>query len=352
MSPRKRLSKHAGLPARWRFKNGAYRYRVPPGLESHWDGRKEFQLGRTLPEAYAAWAARMGEPKKITTIAALLERYLREVTPTKRPASQRGDIYNVPTLTRRFGHFALTEIEPRHIYEYVSKRGKLTAAHREIEVLSHAFTWAVQWGLLKSHPFKGEVRFERGLQPKRKQRYVEDWEIVEALALQSRQRRGSVRMLQAYITLKLVTGLRQTDLLRLRTSDDRPEVGITVTPSKTSGTTGRAQIFTWTPERRRAWEMALAARPIDIAPWVFCTKAGEGYLDESTGRAHGFASMWKRFMTRLLAETKLTAKFTERDLRAKVGSDAETLERARRILGHADSRTTLTYYRRKAEVIE
>jgi len=31
--------------------------------------------------------------------------------------------------------------------------------------------------------------------------------------------------------------------------------------------------------------------------------------------------MWQRFMTRLLAETKITERFT--DLRGKVGSDAE-----------------------------
>ena len=35
-----------------------------------------------------------------------------------------------------------------------------------------------------------------------------------------------------------------------------------------------------------------------------------------------------RFMTRLLAETKITHRFTEHDLHAKCASDAETLERA------------------------
>jgi integrase len=349
MSPQKRLPEHKGLPARWRFKNGAYRYQVPPGQRAAWDGKAEFTLGRTLPEAYRAWADRVGA-QKATTLGALVDRYLLEVTPTKRPASRRGDIRNAVTVRKRFGHFGLTEIEPHHVYEYVSKRGALTAAHREIELLSHALTWAVQWGLIKSHPFKGEVRFERSLQPQRKQRYVEDSEIVAALAIQSRRKRGSVRMMQAYIRLKLVTGLRQTDLLMLR-SGDAKEDGIHVTPSKTKGTTGRSQIFAWTPERRGAWAAALAARPKDIAPNVFCTNRGEGYFDEETGRASGFSSVWQRFMTRVAKETGIR-RFAERDLRAKVGSDAETLERARRILGHADTRTTLTFYRRKAEVIE
>ena len=59
--------------------------------------------------------------------------------------------------------------------------------------------------------------------------------------------------------------------------------------------------------------------------------------------------MWKRFMERVKSETKVTDHFTEHDLRAKVASDAESLERARALLAHSDSRTTNKIYRRKAE---
>ena len=58
-----------------------------------------------------------------------------------------------------------------------------------------------------------------------------------------------------------------------------------------------------------------------------------------------------RFMTRLLAETKITHRFTEHDLHAKCASDTETLERARQLLGHADARITERVYRRKPETI-
>jgi len=46
--------------------------------------------------------------------------------------------------------------------------------------------------------------------------------------------------------------------------------------------------------------------------------------------------MWKRFMARLLKEAKIEDRFTEHDLRAKCASDAETLERAKQLLGHSD----------------
>jgi integrase len=61
--------------------------------------------------------------------------------------------------------------------------------------------------------------------------------------------------------------------------------------------------------------------------------------------------MWQRFMSRLLAETKITQRFTEHELRGKVGSDAESVERARQLLGHADSKITERVYGRKPELI-
>ena len=44
-------------------------------------------------------------------------------------------------------------------------------------------------------------------------RYIEDWEIVEALSLEPMRKSGSVRMIQAYIRIKLLVGLRRGDLL-------------------------------------------------------------------------------------------------------------------------------------------
>jgi integrase len=131
---------------------------------------------------------------------------------------------------------------------------------------------------------------------------------------------------------------------------DITDAGIKVTPRKTANTTGISRTFSWTPELKAAVDMAIAARPLDIAPWLFCTKRGEGYFAEETGKPAGWNSMWKRFMKRLLTETKITERFTEHDLRAKCASDAESLGRAQQLLGHADSKITERVYRRKPEV--
>ena len=62
--------------------------------------------------------------------------------------------------------------------------------------------------------------------------------------------------------------------------------------------------------------------------------------------------MWQNFMKRVMAETKIEEHFTQHDLRAKCASDAKTLEHARALLSHADSRTTKRVYRRKPERVE
>jgi integrase len=356
--PRTRNTENRGLPARWRKIHGAYYFRVPPGLEAHWDGKKQFRLGSSLPEAYKAWAGRVGQVDQAKTIDQLLDRYASEVVPTKAPTTQTGNAIQLVELRKRFGKIPLAGVKPRHVYEYVDKRKSKvkdqperkarTAALREIELLSHAFTKAVEWGYLDRHPFKGEIRLE-GEKPR--DRYVEDWEVVEALALPSKRRKGSVLAIQAYMRLKLITGMARGDLLRLRLDEHLRDDGIHVQRHKTAGSTGKRTIYEWSPELRATVDQAKAVRPA-LSPFLFANRDGQGYIDEETGDAHGWDSMWQRFMDRVLAETKVTQRFTEHDLRAKCASDAVSLEHARALLAHADSRTTAQIYRRKPERVQ
>lgn len=354
--PRARNPENRGLPARWRKYHGAYYYQVPAGQEHRWDGKRQFRLGAALPEAYRVWADRIDNAMEANTIGQLLERYALEVVPTKAPSTQAGNALHLVHLRKVFGALPLTALKPRHIYQYVDKREaksqpegapvrKATvAAHREIEVLSHAFTKAVEWGYLDRHPFKGEVRL-KGERPR--DRYVEDWEVVECLALDSKRKKGSVLAIQAYMRLKLMTGMARGDLLRLQEAQLRSD-GIHVQRHKTAAKTGKRTIYEWTPELVTAVEMAKSVRPA-ASSFLFCNRRGSSYVDEETGGTHGWDSMWQRFMDRVLAETKVQARFTEHDLRAKCASDAQSLEHARALLAHADARTTDAIYRRKPE---
>jgi len=348
MPPRKRNPENRGLPSRWRYTHGAYYYQVPPGMEDHWDGKKMFRLGKTLPEAYRTWAERIDLSSSARTIGDLLERYANEVIPTKAKSTHADQLRSCKRLMAVFGAMAIESLKPVHVYQYLDRRGRTarTSANREVALLSHAYTKAIEWGLTETHPIKGKVR-KLGTPPRT--RYVEDWEIIEALSLPARQSRGSVRMLQAYIKLKLLTGLRRADLLRI-TVHDLKEDGIHVTPGKTAGSSGKRIIYQWTDELRDVIEECKAVRPVHISKFIFCNRRGQCYIG-ANGRASSFDSLWQRFMSRLLAETKITERFTEHDLRAKAGSDAESADRARQLLAHSSADLTRKVYRRKPEVV-
>lgn len=342
-----RSPQHKGLPARWTHKNGAYYYIVPPSLRHLWDGKSWFRLGASLPEAYRVWANRLElSSLPASTIGQLLDRYAIEVLPTKAPKTATENLRHLNKLRTVFGDLRLHEIEPQFVYQYFSRRGSTVAAKREIEVLSHAFTKAVEWGLMKSHPFKGEVRLS-GSAPRT--RYVEDREIEAALSLPATRKLGSTLMVQAYLRLKLATGLRQRDLLQL-TVDNFTEDGLLIEHSKTRTTSGKRTLYRWTDELREIIEGAIAVRP-SPSSYLFCKTDGTSFV-RFDGTSPAFAHLWSGFMDRLLASGAVTERFTEHDLRAKVASDASDLEHARALLGHADSTVTQRVYRRKVEVVQ
>jgi integrase len=361
--PRKRNKENGGLPNRWRHYHGAYYYRVPAGQEAQWDGKKQFRLGSNLSEAYRVWADRLEHVKSARTVADLLDRYALEVMPTKAAKTQREQLPGLKRLRAVFGAMTLASpskqslIEAHHAYTYLDKRKTKAgapakiAAKRELEVLSHALTKAVEWGYIRENPLLKQFTTKGKLPKVGRTRYVEKWEIDEALSLDSKRKRGSVGMVQAYIRLKLRTGLRMTDMLLLKVADLKPD-GIHVRPHKTAKTTGAARIIEWDDDLLAIVEDCKVARPVDIGPYLFCNRKGEPYFNERKGTANGFESIWQRFMERVLAETKVTERFAERDLRAKSATDADSLEHAMQLLAHADTRTTKRFYRRKPERVK
>jgi len=341
MSPKPRREENRGLPARWRFKHGAYYYRVPVGLEELWEGKKEYRLGKTLNEAYRVWATRLDIFANAKTMAELLDRYALEVIPTKAPKSQELNLIAIRKLKPVFGHMPITAVKPIHVYQYRDKRGRdgKKAANHDIEVLSHAFTKAIEWGLCENHPIKGKVR-KFSTPPRR--RYVEDWEIEEALKVAS-------PFIKAYIRLKLLTGMRRGDMLSVKMSDLK-EDGIHVTPRKTAHSSGKKLIIEWSDELRALIEEITRLRKKIYSIWLFHTNKGQPYIKPDAS-ANGFDSIWGRFMDKVMTRTNVTERFTEHDLRAKVASDTES-DHARQLLGHASSEITERIYRRKANKVK
>jgi integrase len=142
------------------------------------------------------------------------------------------------------------------------------------------------------------------------------------------------------------------DLLRLAPAVHFKEDGIHITRHKTANKTGKSTIYEWNDDLHDAIARALSVRSATQSSLLFCTRDGSGYIDEVKETASGWDSMWQRFMVRIMAETKLAERFTEHDLRAKCASDAESLEHARALLSHVDSRVTDRIYRRKPERVK
>jgi integrase len=354
---RRRNPENSGLPTRWILEHGMYFYRVPRGLEDRWGGKTKFPLGRDLAKAYQEFGRRCQHAVSVKSVGDLLDRYALEVVPTKAKTSQANNAAALQRLRGVFAEAPITALKPRHVYRYVDERIEIVdgkernrvAAHREIEVLSHAYTKAVEWGLIDRHPFLGQVRLQ-GEKPR--DRFIEDWEVVEMMSLDSKRKKGSVLMIQAFIRLKLLTGLRRGDLLRITMSDIKDD-GIHVVPHKTLRTSTRTRIYAWVLDgkdtgRRAAVEACKAARPC-LSEFLFCQRGGTGYVKEN-GKSEGFDSVWQRFVDRVVAETKVTERFTDSDVRAKAGSEQESLAAAQRLLGHTDPAITRKVYFRKPEI--
>lgn len=347
--PRKRLLENKGLPQRWRFKNNAYYYAVPKEVMHLWDNKQLFRLGKTLSEAYRKWSERVESVDNIKYVKDLISKYEIEVIPLKAPKTQTNNITALPKLRAVFGDMLPHEVLPSHIYKFIDKIPAKRVARMAIALLSHIFTKGVEWGVIDRHPFKGEVRIK--YIPAKKKHYITDFDFNEALSLKPRGPKDWItRMMRAYIKLKRVTAMRMTDMLCLQPHDLKDD-GLYITPSKTENSSGKTMIIKRSHAVVEAFLEALAARPVHIAPWVFCTRRGKCYFNEKTGETSGFSSLWQRWMKRVLAETNVSERFSERDIRAKTASDIERLDDASALLGHTDTRTTRKHYRRRPEIV-
>lgn len=317
-------------------------------MEYLWDDKKKYRLGKTLPEAFKTFASMVDVTGNIKTINHMLDRYTLEVIPTKAKATQVSNHQQLKNLRAVFGEMPPLPFPPRLVYKYVDMRKSKVSAHREISLLSHAYTKLVEWGEIDRHPFKGEVRLE-GEKPR--DRLVEDWEVTEFLSLPVKSSGDAV--IQAYVGLKLLTGMDKGTMLRIEPARDFKDDGIHIQRHKTKNSSGKRTIYEWTPALREAAKKCIDARHVDISPYLFCTKRGKSYINAETGNPSAFKSLWQRYFSRVMDETKLKVKFTERDLRAKVASDAKSLAHAKELLSHADdSKITERVYRRKATVVK
>lgn len=313
------MTKKSSLPTRVYLKHGAYYYVTLPD-------RKWIRLGKSESDMYIALAKIKAIDAGTGKMDEYLDRYEKEVIPTKAHRTQLDNRAEIKNLKQAFGKMLPENIKPKHVYAYLDARGVTSKvrANREKSLLSSVFSSMVRWGIVESNPCK----VVKGFTEKPRDRYVEDWEYQAVIALAS-------PVLRAAMEIAVITGMRQGDILKLRYSDLN-DTGI----SLVQGKTGKKQIFEWTPALKEALKSARDQKRVaDSAVHIIANERGQAYT------SNGFKSNWQRLMNKAIETGAIQNRFTFHDLRAKAGSDA--VGNAQELLGHASAATTKKVYERK-----
>lgn len=303
------------LPERMYFRGRAYYFVERSG--------KWRNLGRDFQKALTAYGAFVDTQRGDATLGAVMDRYERDVLPTKAARTREQYGAALKLLRAVFGACAPGDITPAHIYTYLDRRPRV-AGNREKAVLSNVYTFAVRLGVVHANPCK-QVR--RNPEPAR-DRFVSQAEIDQVRALASPVQRVA-------IDLAVTTGLRLGDLIALRWGDWK-EDGLHVR----TGKTGRYLLFAPTPELAEILQGAKAlSRTVFGNTPILPAQGGTRYS------ASGFKSGWQRLMRKVEG----IERFHFHDLRAVAASRSETPQE---LLGHDDPRTTNRVYRRGPRTVK
>ncbi len=158
------------------------------------------------------------------TLADLVDRYTRDVLPTKKPSTQHAQRFQFDWWRAELGHLALADVTPAVLAEArdkllsePSKRGgTLSPAYvvRHLSALSHAFSVAVrEWGWIEDNPV---LKVKKPTEPRGRVRFLSD---DERAALLNACRESSNPWLYLTVVVALSTGVRKGELMGLTWKD-------------------------------------------------------------------------------------------------------------------------------------
>lgn len=188
------------------------------------------------------------------TLDKALDRYLREITPTKRPSTQAGEGKKAAALRTALGRYSLAAITPDVVAEYRDTRlatiGKRTkrpispaTVRLELALLGHLYSTAIkEWGLgLTSNPVQLIRRPKAGEGRNRRLVTDEERRLLKACDEHSNPMLGWI------VRLALHTGMRQGEILNLTADQvdlDRRVVRLNQTKNGTARTVPLSSVAT------------------------------------------------------------------------------------------------------------
>ncbi|MCF6188897.1 MAG: site-specific integrase [Cocleimonas sp.] len=153
-----------------------------------------------------------------TTITNALGRYLKEVTPTKKPTTQKLEANKAKVIRKHLGSYTLASLNAEKITKFRDQRLSLglssTTVRLELALLSHLYTIAIkEWGMgLQANPV---LNVRKPKQSKGRDRRLEGNEEQELLATCEAY---SNPMLAWIVKLALYTGMRHSEIVNLKHS--------------------------------------------------------------------------------------------------------------------------------------
>ncbi|MCL6557215.1 MAG: tyrosine-type recombinase/integrase [Firmicutes bacterium] len=300
------------LPERVYQRRGAYYFVDRAGK---WHG-----LGKEFPAAMVEYAKLNAMPSPVTTLGHAIDRYTREILPTKGRATQQGYLRALGFLRAVFGEMRPDEVTPPHIYAYMDKRPAVSA-NREIKgTFSDVFQHCIRWGMTERNPCRLVTRNTENPRT----RYVSDADYTAIYNIMPEP-------IQCAMDIAVTTGLRQADIIKLRLGD-WTEAGLLVK----TGKTGRVLLFDRTPDLA-ATIARCRSLPTKISTLALIyNREGQHYTSD------GFRTMWQRRMVQAMKDGLITERFTFHDLRAKAGSESTD----DKLLGHKNAATLERHYKR------
>lgn len=161
-----------------------------------------------------------------TTFAAAMQRYLAEVTPTKRPTTQLNEQKRAVPLIGFFGKYSLAAVTPELVASYRDKRlagedrlkqsqpqpRAANTVRLELALLGHLFTIAIkEWGLgLVLNPVLSIRRPAPGPGRNRRLTPEEEQRLLAAVDQHSNP------MLSWVVRIAIETGMRSSEIVTLR----------------------------------------------------------------------------------------------------------------------------------------
>lgn len=357
---RKKLKENNCNPPYVVRRSGRFYLEPKGGLLEKLGGKKSFPLGGTYMEMFSNYKAIM-EPingvkdSNIRSMRQLIDRYMLEISPEKADSGRKAEVYRCNLLKHVFGDMDPRQITKVDIYKYIDWRtgdGAPVAVNREVALLSAIFKKGERWGAVELNPVSGIKRNEEFART----RYVTDAEYKAFRGFV--EKRNPV--VAAYMDFKYLTGLRGKDIRDLKKSTMNEDGWVV-----TIGKTGRKRkppkkiLIEWTPAFRQVTKKLIEVcgrEKIDKKGKIERARVESEYLLHTrTGGKYtldGWCSIFFRLMKKAVEEGVLTESFTDHDIRAKAGSDKETLEEASKFLAHLNVKITADHYRRKIERIQ